>query len=153
VGGQAVNFTGVRATQINNAGAVNTFAGPDTADRATAFTGLTAQERFVQGLYLDVLGRPGARDELDYWVGVLDAPGGSQAAVANGIESSFEARDSLVRSWYLTFLGRQAVGGEELSWVNQLLQGRPEEAVLGDFLASPEFFNRAQGLVSTGSAD
>jgi hypothetical protein len=40
-----------------------------------------------------------------------------------------------------------------LGWVNQLLQGQPEEAVLGDFLAGPEFFNRSQSLIGSGSAD
>src|SRR5262249_23639807 len=50
VGGQAVKFTGVAVTHVNDAGAVNTFAGPDTADRDAAFAGLTPQERFVQAL-------------------------------------------------------------------------------------------------------
>jgi hypothetical protein len=152
-GGQAVRFAGVAATLVNNAAASNMLPGPDTADRPTAFTGLTSQERFAQALYLDVLGRPGRRDELDYWVGVLNGPGGSVAAVAGGIERSFEARDRLVRSWYVTFLGRPASGGEELAWVNQLLQGRAEEAVLGDILGGPEFLGRAQTLVSGGAAD
>src|SRR5262249_10643452 len=82
VGGQVVNFTGVEGTHINDAGAVNTFAGPDTADRDAAFAGLTPQERFVQALYLDELGRPGATVELDDWVNALNAPGMSQASVA-----------------------------------------------------------------------
>jgi autotransporter-associated beta strand protein len=153
VGGQLVTFTGVVATHINNAGAVNTIAGPDTADRATAFTGLNAQERFVQALYLDELGRAGARAELDGWVNVLNGPGMSQATIAAGIEHSPEARDHLVRSWYWAFLGRQAAGGEELGWMNQLLQGQSEEHVLSQIFASREFYARAQTLVAAGSAD
>jgi hypothetical protein len=153
VGGQLVTFTGVAATHINNAGAVNTFAGPDTADRATAFTGLNAQERFVQALYLDELGRPGARAELDGWVNDLNTPGMSQATIAAGIEHSPEARDHLVRSWYWAFLGRQAAGGEELGWANQLLAGQTEEQVLSRILGSPEFYARTQTLVGAGSAD
>jgi hypothetical protein len=152
VGGQAVNFTGVAVTHIDDAGAVNTIAGPDTADRDAAFAGLTPQERFVQALYLDDLGRAGRRDELGYWVGVLGAPGGS-AAVADGIMRSLEGRDHLVRSWYLAFLGRPAAGGEEVGWVNELLHGRPEEAVLGDILGGAEFLGRAQTLISSGSGD
>src|SRR5262249_60511739 len=128
---------GVAAAPVSHAGPANTLAGPDTADRATAFAGLTPQERFVQALYLDVLGRPGRRDELDYWVGVLNGPGGS-AAVADGIARSFEGRDHLVRSWYLTFLGRPAAGGEEGAWGGHLVQGRPGGAGVGGIPAEPE---------------
>ncbi len=35
---------------------------------ADPFAGLTTQERFVQALYLDVLGRAGSTAELDSWV-------------------------------------------------------------------------------------
>jgi hypothetical protein len=153
VGGQAVTFTGVATTHIDDAGAVNSIAGPDTADRAAAFAGLTPQERFVQALYLDELGRPGARAELDGWVNVLNGPGISRATVAADIQQSPEARDHLVRSWYWAFLGRQAAGGEELGWANLLLRGQSEEQVLSLILASPEFYARAQTQVSSGSAD
>jgi hypothetical protein len=47
---------------------------PAEGDLTAAFAGLTPQERFVQALYLDDLGRAGRRDELDYWVGVLNGP-------------------------------------------------------------------------------
>jgi hypothetical protein len=133
--------------------AVNTFASPDTADRDAAFAGLTPQERFVQALYLDELGRPGSKAELDGWVAVLSAPGGSQAAVAADIEHSFEARDRLVGAWYAAFLGRPAANGEELGWVNALVSGQTEEQVLSQILASPAFFARAQTLVPSGTAD
>jgi hypothetical protein len=73
--------------------------------------------------------------------------------VATGIAESPEARDVLVRSWYVTYLGRQAQGGEEQGWVNMLLQGQSEEFVLSNILATPEFFQRAQTLVSTGTPD
>src|SRR5437667_3141 len=65
----------------------------------------TPAEGFVQALYRDELGRAGSASELDVWVVALNAPGGSQAAVAAGIENSPEARDHLVKSWYVTFLG------------------------------------------------
>jgi hypothetical protein len=151
--GQAVTFRNVTITHVNDAGAINTFAGPDTADRTTAFAGLTPQERFVQALYLDELGRAGAKAELDSWVNALNTPGMSQATVAAGIEHSPEARDHLVRSWYWAFLGRQAAGGEEMGWVNQLLAGQTEEQVLSGILGSAEFYARSQTLVGSGSAD
>jgi hypothetical protein len=138
---------------LNNAASVSSFYGPDTADRATALAGLTPQERFVQVLYLNALGRAGSKAELDGWVAVLNGPGGSQAAVASGIERSFEARDHLVRTWYQTFLGRTPGGGEELGLVNQLTHGQTEETVLSDILGGPEFHARAQTLVNSGTPD
>jgi hypothetical protein len=149
---QVITYTNVESTNINNAAAVDAFAGPDTADRSTAFTGLNAQEHFVQALYLDELGRPGSKAELDAWVPELSAPGGA-TIVATAIQHSPEARDYLVKSWYIAFLGRTAAGGEELPWVSLLLQGQTEEQVLSQFLATPEFFTHAQTLVSSGTAN
>jgi hypothetical protein len=74
-----------QTTNVNNAASVNTFYGPRTADRDSAFNGLTAQERFVQSLYLGALGRVGSKPELDGWVSNLTAPGGAQVLVASGI--------------------------------------------------------------------
>ncbi|GEM_PF-702097 len=150
-GRPAVLYANVATLNLNNAASVESIAGPDTANRPTAFTGLSAQEHFVQALYLDELGRAGARAELDGWVGVLNGPGGSQTIVAGDILRSQEARDHLVRSWYVTFLGRQADGTEELGFVNQLLQGQTEEQVLSEILGSSEFDGRAQTLSSTGT--
>jgi len=146
-----ISYTNVASIQLDNAGAVNASAGPDTADRATAFIGLTTQERFVQALYLDELGRAGAQLELDGWLPLLNSAG-TQAVVA-GIDHSLEARDRLVQSWYVSYLGRQAQGGEEMGFVNQLLQGQNEEAVLSGILDSSEFYTRAQTLIGSGSAD
>src|SRR5262249_2601817 len=124
---QTITYANIAGVQLLNAAAVNAAAGPDTADRGSALAGLTAQERFVQVVYLDELGRPGSLAELDGWVALLNAPGGSQASVASAILHSAEARDNLVKSWYVNYLGRQANGVEELGWVNLLLQGQSEE--------------------------
>ncbi len=146
-------YSGVQTVYFNDAAAVAEGPGPDTADRDTAFAGLTSQEHFVQALYLDDLGRAGSKAELDVWVAMLNAPGGSQTAVASALGRSAEAETHLVRGWYAAYLGRSAVGGEEQGWVNQLLSGQTEEQVLGGFLATPEFYAHAQTLSSSGSAD
>ena len=152
----ALQYGGVVQINLDNAAAVGAVAGPNTTDRDTAFTGLTAQERFVQALYLDELGRAGTKAELDVWVALFNGAGvtqqQAQATIAFDIEHSMEARDNLVRSWYVAFLGRDAVGGEEQSWV-AALQGQTEEQVLSQFLATPEFYNHAQTLFATGTAD
>jgi hypothetical protein len=149
---QTVTYSNVATININDAASVNALAGPDTEDRATAFIGLAPLERFVQALYLDDLGRAGGKAELDYWVAQLSAPGGAQA-VAQTIDHSPEAMDRVVKSWYLSYLGRAAQGGEEAMFVSQLLQGTPEVQVLSQILESGEFYAHAQQLVSSGSAD
>ena len=151
-GGRSVLYSGVETLDIDGAAGVESIAGPDTADRATAFAGLTPQERFVQALYLDELGRQGTKFELDGWAAFLNA-GGSQSAVATAIDRSAEARDHLVKSWYANYLGRPAVGGEEQGWANAILSGQTEEQVLSQFLATPEFYAHAQTLFSSGTAD
>jgi hypothetical protein len=151
-GATALTYTHVTTIDLNAAAAVEAQPGPDTVDRAAAFSGLTAQERYVQALYLADLGRAGSTSELDAWAALLPASGGS-AVVANGIAGSFEAQDRLVKEWYLTYLGRAAQGGEEQPWVNQLQRGASEETVLSGILGTAEFYARAQSLVATGTAD
>jgi hypothetical protein len=112
---------------------------------------LTSQERFVQALYLDELGRPGTLAELDGWVKVLNGTGGRRAVVA-GIAGSFEARDRVVKGWYQTFLGRTAMNGEENFWA-KLLATQTQEQALSQILGSGEFFNHAQTLGFSGSAN
>jgi hypothetical protein len=145
-GDTEVDYSNVSQVNIDNAMAVNAMPGPDTADRATAFAGLNAAERFVQALYLDELGRPASsKAALDLWLPYLRAPGGQQA-VARGIKGTFEARDRLVKTWNQTYLGGAANGKEELGWVAQLGAGYSEEQVLSQILGSPEFYSRAQTL-------
>jgi hypothetical protein len=125
--------------------------GADEYAPADTSTGLAAQERFVQALYVDALGRSGTKAELDGWVAVLNGPGGSRAVVASGIERSAEARARLVGSWYVEFLGRPAVNGEGQGWVDLLLRGQTEEEVLSGILASPEFSAHAQAVAGPGA--
>jgi hypothetical protein len=71
--------------------------------------------------------------------------------VASGIVRSREARDHLVKGWYVTYLGRTAANGEEMGFVNMLLAGQTEEQVSSQILGSAEFFGHAQTLVSAGT--
>jgi uncharacterized repeat protein (TIGR01451 family) len=112
---------------------------------------LTADEHFVQGLYQNKLGRTGALAELDFWVSVLNGPNGSRALVTSAIAHSVEALRDLVDGWYVTYLGRSPQNGEEMGWVN-LLQSLTQEQALSYILGSQEFFNRAQSLIATRTA-
>ena len=66
---------------------------------------------------------------------------------------STEARTVLVRSWYQTFLGRDASAQEATGWVNTLAAGASQEQVMSLLLGSPEFYARAERLFSTGSSN
>jgi hypothetical protein len=142
-----VVFSNFQFLHFNNAVAVDTFYGPDTADRATALAGLDANHRFVQVLYLNALGRAGTMAELDAWVSTLGTANG-QMAIAAGIEHSLEARQHLVKAWYRTFLGRAATGMEITTAANGLVGGDSEAQVLSTILGGVDFFNRAQMIIS-----
>jgi hypothetical protein len=138
---------------IDDAAAVSSFYGPDTADRGL-LAGLLPDERFVRVLYLNVLGRPGAISELDAWAGLILAFN-AQQLVANDIEHSPEARGHLVGSWFVNFLGRPASTVEAQAWAGLLLgpSAQTEEQVLSSLLATPEFYEHAQSLITSGTAD
>ena len=87
-------------------------------------TGLTPDQSYVQSIYVNILGREGTLDELNLKVRDLRSVG-RQKFVRN-IENSVEARTRLVRSWYVTYLCRNALNGEERVWVQKLRSGRPE---------------------------
>lgn len=113
---------------------------------------IVGSEDFVQRLYQTILGRTGSRAELAPWTAVMAGPAGP-AGVVTAIEQSPEARTRLVKDWYLTYLGRPALNGEEQGWVRAMLQGATEEQVVAGILGSQEFFNRASSLDATGTAD
>jgi hypothetical protein len=114
-------------------------------------TGNLFSLHYVTALYLQNLGRAGSTAELNGWVVMCNAAGST--AVADLFAQQPETRDHLVKTWYLRYLGRPAMGGEEMVFVNQLAQGQTEEQVLSNLLGDPghEFFNRAQVLVNSGT--
>jgi hypothetical protein len=106
---------------------------------------------FVQALYNDFLGRNGAASELSQWVNLLPALG--QGAVAYAISHSPEALTHAVDGFYVQFLGRAAVGGEEAGWVAALQHGATEEQVIAGLLSSSEFAAHANALIGGANAD
>jgi hypothetical protein len=105
---------------------------------------------YVQKLYQMILGRTGSSAELQPWEMAMQGPMGPAGVVA-AIAQSSEARTRLVDSWYVTYLGRSAQGGEEQGWVAALLRGATEEQLLAALLSSDEFFNRAGTLGFAGT--
>jgi hypothetical protein len=105
---------------------------------------------YVQKLYESILGRTGSDAEIQSWTMAMEGAAGPAGVVA-AIEESPEARTRLVKSWYLTYLGRPAVHGEEQGWVDALLHGATEEQILAEILGSDEFLNRSATLSSPGT--
>jgi hypothetical protein len=103
---------------------------------------------FVQTLYNDFLGRNGSAAELNAWVNALPTLG--RLGVANGISRSPEALTRAVDDYYIHYLGRPAVGGEEMSWVNALEHGVTEEQVVAGIFSSPEFAAHANAMIGGG---
>jgi hypothetical protein len=106
---------------------------------------------FIHELYMSRLGRPAEDAAVAGWTQLLNTQG--PAAVVGAIESSVEARFNLVLHLYVHYLGRIPTNAEAMGWVNALMSGMSEEQVLQAFLASDEFFARAQTLANTGDAN
>jgi acid phosphatase len=110
-----------------------------------------ANERFVQSLYSDFLGRGGSLGEIESWVAGI--PQSGRAGVAAAIAHSPEALTRVVDSFYQRFLGRPADASGEQAWVNFLAVGHTEEQLAAAFLSSAEFANQANALIGSPDAN
>lgn len=154
------SFTFSSATPVNVGSAITATATEfllnNTSEFSAAFGLGTPQQKFVQALYQDVLGRSGDFNnaaDAAYWANVLTNGTQSRSQVATSIERSGEARARLVTGWYQTYLNRTPGASETQFWVNALQQpNKTDEQVLSQLLASDEFFNRAQTLIGSGTS-
>jgi len=94
---------------------------------------------WVQGMYINLLGRTPAPSEVQYWLSQL-AAGETTAAVAYGFAASQEREAQRVQSDYQQFLGRNANSTEVSYWVNVFLNGGSNEKVVAGFVSSQEYF-------------
>lgn len=83
----------------------------------------------------------------------LQTPLDSRLLLADAIRRSTDTFTRLVQQFYLTFLGRTAVEGEEQGWTSMLLSGRTHEEVLAAFLGTAEYRDRAASLTDQGTPD
>ena len=94
-------------------------------------------QAYVDGLYIDLLGRAPTFGEETFWIAQVNISGA--AAVANAIGSSAEANTLVVTDDYLTYLGRTPDKNGLAHWVNQLLTGKGTESVAESILGSAEY--------------
>jgi hypothetical protein len=102
---------------------------------------------FVAGLYAHVLGRAADPAGSDYWLKVLQG-GSSRGQVIAGFLDSREALMRIVDGDFAAFLYRPTDPVGEPFFLNQLLNGGPEqaEAVGVAILTSAEFLADAAGV-------
>jgi CSLREA domain-containing protein len=114
---------------------------PPAATQTFTLTVLTAQQRFVQALYLDFLHRGGDLsnpNDAGAWVTAL-GQGMPAATVTNLIARSAEALGVDVDGLYHRFLGRDADPAGRAAFVGYLQAGGTLEGVSRAMLASPEY--------------
>lgn len=90
---------------------------------------------FVRNLYRDVLARSPADNEVAGWVG----SGLSRSDIARGFLTSSEWRTNVLRSYYLTYLKREADAGGLAGWLSQVEGGMEWRDVASSFLTSQEY--------------
>ncbi|HVX12968.1 MAG TPA: GDSL-type esterase/lipase family protein [Pirellulales bacterium] len=102
---------------------------------------------YVNGVYLDALGRAADPAALDWDVAQLDQ-GESTQAIAQVVANSPEFATDLVESAYRQYLGRDADPVALTYWVDALKAGFRDEQVIAALVSSDEFYARAGGTDS-----
>jgi hypothetical protein len=114
----------------------------------TSFPSVSSgNEAYIQELYRDILGRNAEPAAVTAWEGLLTtgqivtdpASRAARYTVANLIWNSAEHRALHVGSYYRTFLGRDADAAAQTAWVNAMLAGADEAAVVHGILTSAEY--------------
>jgi|GEM_PF-6827127 len=105
--------------------------------------------RFVNQVYLDLLGRKIDPVGLQYWGGLLEAGLLTRSQVVLGIEGSTEYRVDEVNQAFQQFLGRAPDPAGLAGFVPFLLSGATVEQLKANLAGSLEFFNDAQSMDMT----
>jgi hypothetical protein len=96
---------------------------------------------FIDALYRDILHRAPDSGGRAFWIGRLDA-GVDRGQLVVSLLGLDEPRQALVDDMHVAVLGRHASAGERSFWV-QTLVNEGEFVVLGELLASQEFYDLA----------
>src|SRR5207245_7350579 len=99
----------------------------------------TANQRFVEQVYFDLLRRPIDPAGLASWTGWLDE-GLSRTQVVAAIQNSPECHALVVEDLYQLVLERPVDGSGLPTWTNFLTRGGTAEQLEAVLLGSDEFF-------------
>ena len=109
---------------------------------------LTANQAFVQALYIRLLSRMGDvfnTADAGGWVAALEGGGQTVASVARGVGRSPEGIGSVVRLQYQQYLSREPDAGGLNGFVAAVQNGATLEAVAAGLINSPEYRNGVGG--------
>ena len=109
--------------------------------------------QFVSNVYRDLLDRAGDPDGLAYWTAQLKAGTPRPTVVVRLLYGTEYRSDVLtgtngnkrIVGLYPRYLHRPADAGGVTYWVGQMTAGASDEDIVLNFVASPEYFNTAQG--------
>ncbi|MDZ4781753.1 MAG: DUF4214 domain-containing protein [Planctomycetia bacterium] len=99
---------------------------------------------WVKRLYLDVMGRPAANAETDYWTDRLGA-GVTKTSIALSLINSRERRAAAVDDYYQKVLGRNVDPSGLEFWLNVWDATGGPEVVRASLIGSGEYFHKAGG--------
>ena len=117
----------------------------NTGDTSTPVAGSgPSNDRWINQIYIDLLGRPADAAGLSAFGGLL-AGGASRTTVATNVLSSAEYRTRLLTNFYTTFLHRSPLAGEVSFWLPAFVAGLSDEQIEAQFMASAEYFALAGG--------
>jgi hypothetical protein len=118
--------------------AATKLSAPRTAGARTA----EGDQRFVQSLSLDFLGRASSAGEVDRATGRL-AAGATRSDIVESYAGSDEWVSTLIDGFYQSTLDRGPDPGGLQYWFDKINQGMTPAAVASRFYASDEYFNRS----------
>ncbi len=145
-----IDYSQIQTTNTNSATSVN--GNPLSTEIPSALLkGLNPTQQYVQTVYWQLLGRIATTKELSQWVSQLTRFPNTRTCFAQSLVDSTEYRSIQIRTWYQTYLGRPATTPE----VNQSLavwkKTNSDIQVLAPILATQEFYNITQSLITTGT--
>jgi len=100
----------------------------------------SANQRYVNQLYIDLLGRTADPGGLAAWTALLDSSADTMAQVATAFTSSREYDGNIVDGFYVKYLNRHSDPGGLNDWVNLMQGGYNAEQIRSGILGSPEYF-------------
>ena len=130
-----------------------TCVAPGAPAPAPAFTptGATPQQRYVQALYHDLLGRPADPTALASFTMAMSL-GLTRAQVAQAILSSAEYRQDLITGQFQDFLHRNPDPPALTAFLPLLGSGLTDEGLAGQLLGTGEYFANRGGSTIAGWA-
>lgn len=118
----------------------------DAGDTSTPVNGSgPSNERWINQIYIDLLGRPADALGISSLTGLLGVSGATRASVARTVEASAEYQSRLVTSFYATFLHRVPSAAELAFWLPAFASSLSDEQIEAQFVGSAEFFAIAGG--------